>query len=206
MLIAQHVPDDVWAALPRRRLPRGRVIAVLLVLAALVVGGYAVRQAGYLTPNISAQGYGGSWTKDSGHFSTVTTLANDGLVATTIDSAAVDGGWLRLDRVTHTDLEVPGATAPDTFPITLEPHQSVSLEFWFTVSDCARVDRFGQTLTVSASSPLRSTMVTVTPAGEQDPEAPSSYSWTGGVDPWVVPWPGAYAAGACGVHLPPKQP
>ena len=206
MLTARHVPDEVWAALPGRSLPRARLSALLLALVALVVGGFALGQVGYLTPRISTELNGGGWDQQSHRFWTVSTITNEGEVATTIRSAAVDGNWLRLDGITSPDREMSGIAAPNALPITLEPHQSASLRFSFVVTDCARVHRVGQTMRVSATSPLRTAAVNVTPTGTRDPEAPESYSFEGEVDPWIVPWPGAYAAGACAVDLPPKQP
>jgi hypothetical protein len=208
MLIAQHVPEDVWAALPPRRLPRWRVLGALVLLAAIVFGVYVAEQSGVLSPNLQAQSYGGSWKEGSGTFTTVTTLTNEGSRPLTIESAAVSGGtWLRLDRVTNADqrsVDETDVALPPVLPVTLEPHEGVSIELWFTVTDCSRIDRKGLTLTAQASSPLRTTTVDITPAGDQDPEAPGSYSWSGGVDPWLVPWPATYAASACSVPLPPK--
>ena len=204
MLIAQHVPDDVWAALPPRRLPRWRVIGALALLALVAFGIYALSRAGLVSPSITSSSNGGSWTEGNGTFSTLVTVTNDGSVATTISGAAVDGGWVRLDRVTAPDLGPAAAAAPDALPITLGPHEGVTFEFWFTVTDCTRISRSGLALTVTASAPLRTATVAVTPADSLDPAAPSSFSWSGGVDPWRVPWPGVYAASACGVPLPPK--
>ena len=59
MLTARHVPDEVWAALPGRSLPRARLSALLLALVALVVGGFAMGQVGYLTPRVSTELNGG---------------------------------------------------------------------------------------------------------------------------------------------------
>jgi hypothetical protein len=204
MLIAANVPNEVWASLPERRLPRWRVLGALVLLAALTFGAYTAAQAGVLAPNIRAETHGGSWTEGSGSFTTVTTLVNEGAVPTTIESAAVTGSWLRLDRVTLADQSSAGDAAPTSFPVTLGAHEGVSVEFWFTVTDCSRVDRAGLALSVQATSPRRTTSVDITPRGDQDPAAPSSYSWSEGADPWNVPWPGTYAASACGVHLPPK--
>ena len=204
MLIAQHVPEDVWAGLPPRRLPRWRVLGALMLLAVLAFGAYALSSAGYLAPNIGAETNGGSWTEGSRRFSSVTTITNNGSVPTTLSSAAVSGSWVRLDRVTNADMESAGDQLPDALPLTLDPHQGVSLELWFTVTDCTKVDRAGQSLTITATSPLRTTAVDVTPSGTADPGAPSSYSWSG-IDPWNVPWPGTYAASACGVPLPPQS-
>lgn len=205
MLIAQHVPEDVWAGLPPRRLPRWRVLGALVLLAAIVFGVYVAEQSGFLSPNLQAQSYGGSWTEGSGAFTTVTTLTNEGSQALTIESAAVTGGtWLRLDRVTLADQSSAGDDAPAAFPATLDAHEGVSVELWFTVTDCARIDRKGLAVTAQASSSLRTTTVDITPAGDQDPAAPGSYSFSGG-DPWLVPWPATYAASACGVPLPPKS-
>ena len=204
MLIAQQVPDDVWAALPARRLPRWRVLGSVVLVAALVSGAYAAAQAGVLAPNLRAESYGGSWTEGSGSFTTVTTLTNDGAVPVTIESAAVGGStWLRLDRVTLADRPSSGDAAAAAFPVTLGAHEGVSVELWFTVTDCSRVDRVGLPLTVQASSPRGTTTVDITPAGQQDPGAPGSYSYSG-ADPWEVPWPGSYAAAACSVPLPPR--
>ena len=208
MLIEQHVPDDVWQSLPTRRLPRWRVLVGLAILTAVVFGVYVAEQSGFLSPNLQAQSYGGSWTEGSGAFTTVTTLTNEGSQPLTIESAAVSGSsWLRLDRVTNADqrsVDETDATLPAALPVTLGPHEGVSIELWFTVTDCSRIDRNGLALTAQVSSPLRSTTVDITPPGDTDPEAPGSYSFNGGSDPWLVPWPATYAASACSVPLPPK--
>lgn len=203
MLIADKVPNEVWSSLPERRLPRWRVLGALALLAVLAFGAYALGSAGYLAPNIGAETNGGSWTEGSRRFSSVTTITNNGSVPTTITSATAVGSWIRLDRVTNADMESAGGQLPDALPLTLDRHQGVSLELWFTVTDCRKVDRAGQSLTITATSPLRTSSVDVTPSGTADPGGPSSYSWSGS-DPWNVPWPGTYAASACSVPLPPK--
>ncbi|MGD9954929.1 MAG: hypothetical protein AB7O74_00745 [Candidatus Nanopelagicales bacterium] len=204
MAVAQQVPDEVWDALPPRRLPRGRVALALVVVVALAFGAYAASQAGLLAPNVRAASYGGSWEEGSDRFTTVTTLTNEGSTPTTIESISVSGTWARLDRVTNADLEQSGATQPSALPIELGPHEGMSIEVWLTVTDCAAITRSGLDLTAQATGPLGTTTIDITPAGQADPAAPSSYSWSGGTDPWNVPWPGTYASGACSTPLPPK--
>ena len=204
MLVAQHVPDEVWESLPPRRLPRWRVLGSVLLLALLGMGAYGAAQIGVLAPNVSAYTGGAGWKEGSRTFSIFTTLDNQGLVDTTIESAAVSGSWVRLDSVTLPDLAQGLPTsAPDAFPLRLGPHEGATIELRFTVTDCSAIDRSGLTVTVQATSPVRTSTLDITPSGTSDPGAPSSYSWTGS-DPWNVPWPGTYAASACGVPLPPK--
>lgn len=207
MLIRERVPDEVWQDMPPRRLPRWRVLGAVLAAAVLAFGVAAGSQAGVLTANVSASSYGGSWTEGSDRFTTVTTLTNEGSAPTTITSIAVSGTWVRLDRVTNADArgaDLPESAVPSVLPIELGPHEGMSIELWFTVTDCAAIDRAGLTLTAEAAGPLRTTSVDITPAGQSDPAAPSSYSWSGGTDPWIVPWPATYASGACSTPLPPK--
>lgn len=203
MALSQQVPDEVWQALPPRRLPRGRVALGLVLVALLGYALFWLSQAGVLAPNISARSTGGSWEEGSGRFSTVSTLLNDGETPTTIESIAVSGTWVRLDRVTNADLAPSEEKQPPALPITLAPHQGVTLEMWFTVTDCRAITRDGLTVTAQASGPARPATIDITPDGQTDPAAPSSYSWSG-TDPWNVPWPGTYAASACGVPLPPR--
>jgi len=204
MSVQERVPDEVWHRLPARQLPRGRVLAGVVAVALLAVGVNAASQAGLVTPNVSAASYGGSWEEGSDRFTTVTTLTNEGSTPTTIESIAVSGTWVRLDRVTNADLEQSGATQPSVLPIELGPHEGMSIEVWFTVTDCAAITRSGLTLTAQAAGSLGTTTIDITPAGQTDPAAPSSYSWSGTDDPWTVPWPGTYAAGACDVPIPPR--
>jgi hypothetical protein len=207
MLIRQHVPDEVWESLPPRRLPRWRILGATVLVALLAFGVYAAAQAGVIAPNVSAATGGGSWSEGSREFTTLITLDNGGAVPATIDSIAVSSSsWLRLDRVTQADARGAqhDSPLPSALPVTLDGHEGVSIELWFTVTDCAAIDRAGLTLTAQASSPLRTTTIDITPSGTTDPGAPSSYSWSGS-DPWNVPWPGTYAASACAVPLPPKS-
>lgn len=206
MLIEQHVPDAVWESLPTKRLPRWRVLGATLLVAILAFGAYAAAQAGVLAPNVSASTGGGSWTEGSGEFTTVITLDNRGAVPVTIDSIALSPTtWLRLDRVTPADGwgAQPDPPPPSVSPLSLDAFEGMSIQLWFTVTDCSAIDRAGLTITAQATAPMRTTTIDITPSGTSDPGAPSSYSWTGS-DPWNVPWPGTYAASACGVPLPPK--
>lgn len=208
MSIQERVPSEVWHRLPERGLPRWRVLAGVVAVVVLSFGVYAASQAGVLSANVSASSYGGSWNEGSQRFTTVTTLMNEGSTPTTIESIAVSGTWLRLDRVTQADAaqtdDPTGARLPSVLPIELGPHEGMSIELWFTVTDCAAITRSGLTLTAQATSPMRTTTVDITPAGQTDPAAPSPYSWSGADDPWLVPWPGTYATGACDVPIPPK--
>lgn len=207
MSVQERVPDEVWQSLPARRLPRGRVLAGVVAVAALAFGANAASQAGLVAPNVSATSNGGSWEEGSDRFTTVTTLTNEGSAPTTIESLAVSGTWVRLDRVTNADArtgDAGDASLPSVLPIELGPHEGMSIEVWFTVTDCAAITRSGLTLTAQATGPLSTTSIDITPAGQTDPAAPPSYSWSGTDDPWIVPWPGTYAAGACKGPIPPR--
>ena len=207
MLVMQHVPDEVWDSLPPKRLPRWRVLGATLLVALLGMGAYAAAQAGVLAPNVAAQGNGGSWTEGSDTFTSVVTLTNDGSVPVTIESVALSSStWVRLDRVTQADArstDLAGAALPSALPVTLGAHEGMSIELWFTVTDCAAIDRAGLALTATAASPMRTTALDITPRADQDPDAPSFYTWSDGNNPWLVPWPGTYAASACNVPVPP---
>lgn len=204
MLVMQHVPDEVWDSLPPKRLPRWRVLGATLLVALLGMGAYAAAQAGVLAPNISAFTGGASWKEGSRTFTIFTSLDNQGLVETTVESAAVSGGWVRLDKVTLPDFAqgIP-ESAPDAFPLRLGAHEGATIELWFTVTDCSAIDRAGLTLTAQATSPGRTSTIDITPDGALDPAAPSFSTWSDGNNPWLVPWPGSYAASACNVPVPP---
>ena len=198
------VPDEIWREIPTRGLPRGRVFALVALVAALAALALAGLATGVLSPRLTTNIAGWGYKEESKAFNSQFTLTNDGKFAVTLDRPTLSARWLQLTAAHvgshgHDPLSTPPGTTG--LPVTLEPGETVLFQLDIAVTDCKAINPSGSDVGFEAKGPLLSRTVNIQPPGDQYPNAPSSYSFTGD-DPWMARWPVLKAAAACGLPLP----
>lgn len=197
-----YVTDEVWEAIPTRRLPRRRVLtgllAGLLVAAALLVA----ERRGVVSPQLSVALAGwDSRVAGEQDFASELKVTNDGVRQVRIESVEAPSDWLRLGEVRASRILVPEGDRGLRLPAVLQPGETIVLKVPATVTDCARISRDGVALLLTVDGPVHRSTLSVNVDGGLDPDAPDAYSFSGR-DPWVTTWPAVPAGEACGRSLP----
>jgi hypothetical protein len=198
------VPDEIWREIPTHRLPRGRVFALVALVAALAGLVGAGVATGVFSPRLTTNIAGSEYKEGSKEFMSQFDVTNEGLFAVTLDRPKLSAPWLKLTsaHVGSQGQEPLNAQSGATgLPVTIGPGETVQFQLDITVSDCEAINRSGSDVVFDAKGPLLTRDVNVQPPGDQYPNAPSSYSYTGD-DPWMARWPVLKAAAACGVPAP----
>jgi len=191
-----YVSDEVWQQLPKRRLPRGRVVATLLVFVALGVLLGVLQTSGLFTPHFSAMSSGSTTEQGSHHFTEDLLITNSGYLNTTVRGVSLTAPWLHVTEVSVDPLNTTGQRLAGN-NVTLGPSQSVTYRVEVSVPDCAAIANSGSAVAIAADGPLRTSTVTFQPQGTDNPNAPAVQTWTGPTNPYLIPWPVAEATLAC---------
>ena len=191
-MTAPLVRDEVWAQLPQRRLPRGRVVGGLAALLALGLVVLALVQFGVVVPKISVDSNGYSTSPDH-TIEAEFTLTNDGVRPVRLTHVQVPAPWLTVTKVSAR----PAGRYPGEIPAGGYALVTVAM----TITDCAAIPRDGAPLVLSVSGSVVGSALTLHPRGDTDPQAPSSYSYSG-KDPWELGWLTLPARQACGPVSP----
>jgi hypothetical protein len=183
------LPDEVWAGLDRDAGRMTRRTFATLTAGAAIVGALAACgligwRSGVLWPNIVRPQTHAGWSTDTDTrtFDITFPVRNDGLVPVDIASVGRSGAGLALtgSSITQTHL-----SAGDTAEVTLS----------YQVTDCDTVQTGSWPVPLQVS---RGRTAYVQAPEMTRPDAPSSYSYSNGRDPYTIEWQVKLAAVACG--------
>jgi hypothetical protein len=187
--MATLLTDEVWQTLDRDagRMSRrtfGTLLASAAIVGVLAAAGFVGWRSGLLWPNVVRPETHASWGIDvqTHTFDITFPVRNDGLVPVDITGVGRSGTGLTLTRSAINESHLG---AGDTTEIALS----------YQVTDCAAVQ--------SGSWPVPLHVSRGRTAYVQAPEmtlnAPGSYSYSGGRDPYAVEWQVKLAGIACGL-------
>ena len=182
-------PDGVWQSLDRDagRMPRrlfATAMAAVTIVGVLAAAGLIGWRSGILWPNVARENSHAGWSVDTGQraFEITFPVRNNGLVPVDITSFGRDGHGLTLTDARINDRHLAsGATT------------EIVMAYRVTDCDTFQTGRWPVPFQVSHG---RVAYVDGPPM--ERPDAPSSYSYTTGRDPYAMPWQEKLAAMACG--------